>query len=207
MFMGILEDNQNLTETVRTEFDALLKSKDSIIQDLQSKLVLANKVKEDATLKAQTHADENIRLNDLIEDYKKEYGSKMNDMQNALADKDSLNKVLTDSCNEQKQRLEELKKEHERVVVLADENSILHEKVKELEKELSEKAFENQKEILALREEFNNTIAGLKEKHQNEIDSYQQKYMALLEQQQTTPKKTTSKRTTKKTTEKAGSDT
>ena len=37
-----LEDNQNITETVRTEFDALLKSKDTTIQDLQEKLTVAN---------------------------------------------------------------------------------------------------------------------------------------------------------------------
>ena len=30
MYMSSLEDNQNLTETVRTEFEALLKSKDTI---------------------------------------------------------------------------------------------------------------------------------------------------------------------------------
>ena len=32
MFMGSLEDNQNITETVRTEFDALLTSKDAVIR-------------------------------------------------------------------------------------------------------------------------------------------------------------------------------
>ena len=62
MFMGSLEDNQNITETVRTEFDALLKSKDTTIQDLQEKLTVAKQLKEDATLKAKTHADENATV-------------------------------------------------------------------------------------------------------------------------------------------------
>ena len=49
MYMGTLEDNQNLTETIRTEFDALLKSKDNTIQDLQSKLTVSKQLKEEAS--------------------------------------------------------------------------------------------------------------------------------------------------------------
>ena len=59
MFMGSLEDNQNITETVRTEFDAMLKSKDSTIQDLQGQLSVAKQLKADATEKAKTFSDEN----------------------------------------------------------------------------------------------------------------------------------------------------
>lgn len=62
MFMGSLEDNQNITETIRAEFDALLKSKDAVIQDLQENLAAANQMKEDAVLQAGTFADENTRL-------------------------------------------------------------------------------------------------------------------------------------------------
>ena len=66
MYMSSLEDNQNITETVRTEFDALLKSKDATIQDLQEKLTVTKQLKEDAAIKAKSHADENTRLNDYI---------------------------------------------------------------------------------------------------------------------------------------------
>ena len=93
MFMGSLEDNQNITETVRTEFDALMRSKDATIQDLQESLAAAKHLKEDATARARSHADENARLNLVISDLKDEYNSKMDDMQSMLADKDSLNKA------------------------------------------------------------------------------------------------------------------
>ena len=89
-----------MTETVRAEFDALLKSKDVTIQDLQENLAVAKQTKEEATLKARTYADENTRLNDFIRKLNAEYNSKMDDMQSMLADKDSLNKALTDSCND-----------------------------------------------------------------------------------------------------------
>ena len=109
MFMGSLEDNQNITETVRTEFDALLTSKDAVIQDLQEKLTVAKQVKEDATLKARTHADENARLHEVIESLHHEYNTKMDDMQSMLSDKDNLNKALTDSCNDLKSKIERMK--------------------------------------------------------------------------------------------------
>ena len=133
MYMGSLEDNQNITETVRTEFDALLTSKDAVIQDLQEKLTAAKQVKEDATLKARTHADENARLHEVIDSLNNEYNTKMDDMQSMLSDKDNLNKALTDSCNELKAKiegireaaaqsaalkkeLEHLKQEHEKII-------------------------------------------------------------------------------------------
>ena len=109
MFMGSLEDNQNITETVRTEFDALLTSKDAVIQDLQEKLTVAKQVKEDATLKARTHADENARLHEVIDSLNHEYNTKMDDMQSMLSDKDNLNKALTDSCNDLKSKIERMK--------------------------------------------------------------------------------------------------
>ena len=96
MYMGTLEDNKNITETVRTEFEAQLKSKDTTIQDLQSQLTTARQLKEDATTKARTHADENARLNNVIDSLTNEFNTKMDDMQAMLEDKDNLNKALID---------------------------------------------------------------------------------------------------------------
>lgn len=108
MYMSSLEDNQNITETVRTDFEALLKSKDTTIQDLQEKLTVAKQLKEEATVRAKSHAEENTRLNSVIESLNTEYSSKMDDMQAMLADKDSLNKALTDSCNTLKNKVESM---------------------------------------------------------------------------------------------------
>ena len=108
MFMGALEDNQNVTETVRTEFDALLMSKDSTIQDLQGQLTAAKQLKEDATIRAKAHANENEDLKQAIERLNTEYSSKMDDMQDMLKDKDSLNKALSSSCNDLKAKVEQM---------------------------------------------------------------------------------------------------
>ena len=93
MYMGSLEDNQNITETVRTEFDALLQSKDAVIQDLQSRLVSANQSKEEAVSKAKVYEDENKTLSGNIEKLQKEYTQKTNDLQSMLLDKENLESV------------------------------------------------------------------------------------------------------------------
>jgi len=173
MFMGSLEDNQNITETVRTEFDALLKSKDATIQDLQEKLTVAKQLKEDATLKARTHADENTRLNGVIESLNNEYNSKMDDLQSMLLDKDNLNKALTDSCNDLKAKAEDLKETAEQSAALRGELDQLkkeHEKVvrkqSELEKQMQQEQALHEKTVSELKQHEADALEHLKEQLQ-----------------------------------------
>lgn len=203
-YMGSLEDNQNLSQTIRTEFDALLRSKDTTIQDLQSQLTTAKQIKEEAASKAQMHADENARLNGVIDSMTKEYNFKMDDLQTMLADKDSLNKALTDSCNELKTKAEGMKKAVEQATTLQSDleklqkeyDKLVHEQA-DLEKQLKqeqsshEKTLEQQREqsqisldkaVLEVERKYQKQLQTLKEKHQAEIDQYQQKYLTLLEQ-------------------------
>ena len=173
MFMGSLEDNQNITETVRTEFDALLKSKDATIQDLQEKLTVAKQLKEDATLKARAHADENARLNSVIDSLNNEYNSKMDDMQTMLTDKDSLNKTLTDSCNDLKTKIEGMKEAAEQSAIFWEELEQLkkeHEKVirerSDLEKQMQQEQTAHEKAISELRQHEADALERLKEQLQ-----------------------------------------
>lgn len=173
MFMGSLEDNQNVTETVRTEFDALLKSKDTMIQDLQEKLTIEKQLKEDATLKAKTHADENARLNNVIDSLNNEYNSKMDDMQSMLADKDNLNKALTDSCNDLKAKIESMKDAAEQSVIFRGELEQLkkeHEKVirehLDLEKQMQQEQTAHEKAVSELRQHEADALERLKEQLQ-----------------------------------------
>ena len=206
MFMGSLEDNQNITETVRTEFDALLKSKDATIQDLQEKLTVAKQLKEDATLKARAHADENARLNNVIDSLNNEY---------MLSDKDNLNKALTDSCNDLKAKIEGMKDAAEQSAIFREELEQIkkeHEKIireySELEKQMQQEQTANEKAVselkqheadalerlkeqlqiaqdkavLQIEKSYQEQIQKLKADKQSEVDKYQQKYFDLLEQ-------------------------
>ena len=173
MFMGSLEDNQNISETVRTEFDALLTSKDAVIQDLQEKLTVAKQVKEDATLKARTHADENARLNSVIDSLNNEYNSKMEDMQSMLSDKDNLNKALTDSCNDLKSKIERMKEAAAKSSALKKELEQLkqeHEKIilkqSDLEKQMQQEQAAHAQTVLDLKQHEADALERQKEQSQ-----------------------------------------
>ena len=199
MFMGSLEDNQNITETVRTEFEALLQSKDTTIQDLQSQLTVSKQLKEEATSKAKTYVDENSRLNEYIESLQKEYNSKMDDMQSMLTDKENLNRALTDSCNDLKAKVDVMAAEHEGVITirknLADitvERDTLKQNIAEAEKSLNRANTEHEKTITELKQHESDSIDRVKAEMQIALDKavldterkYQEQIQTLKEQKQ-----------------------
>ena len=173
MYMGSLEDNQNITKTVRTEFDALLTSKDAVIQDLQEKLTAAKQVKEDATMKARTHADENARLHEVIDSLNHEYNTKMDDLQSMLSDKDNLNKALTDSCNELKVKIEGIRESAEQSAAFKKELEQLkreHEKIirkqSDLEKQMQQEQAAHAQTVLDLKQHEADALERQKEQLQ-----------------------------------------
>ena len=199
MFMGSLEDNQNITETVRTEFEALLQSKDATIQDLQSQLTVSKQLKEEATTKARTYVNENSRLNEYIESLQKEYNSKLDDMQSMLTDKESLNRALTDSCNDLKAKVDIMAAEHEEVATLrkniADitvERDSLKQSIAEAEKSLNRATTEHEKAIADMQQHESDSIDRVKAEMQIAQDKavleverkYQEQIQSLKEQKQ-----------------------
>lgn len=203
MFMGSLEDNQNITETVRTEFEAVLKSKDTTIQDLQVQLTGARQLKEDAVKQVKDYADENMELKKNIDSLEKKFDSKVGDLQEMLDDKENLNKALTDSCNDLKKKVDGMAADREKMDKLkkdaadaAMERESFRHKLEEAQQSIkkmeeqhrsdiehirNEMQIEQEKSVLALKKEHQDQIQKLKENKQEEIDRYQQKYLELLE--------------------------
>ena len=192
MYMSSLEDNQNITETVRTEFDALLKSKDATIQDLQEKLTVAKQLKEEATTRAKAHADENARLNSVIDSLNTEYNSKMGDMQSMLADKDNLNKALTDSCNDLKSKVESMRESSEQLAVIRKEleqlksehNTVVKEK-SDLEKQMNQEQTAHDRAIADMQQHEQDLLERQKEQSQIALDKavleIEKKYQEQIE--------------------------
>ena len=167
MYMGSLEDNQNITETVRTEFEALLKSKDTIIQDLQAQLKVAKQLKEESNVKAATCISENSRLNEYIKSLQNEYNSKLDDMESMLLDKESLNKTLIDSCNTMRSQISVMTKESE--------------EIKELRKKLADVTLERDS-LLIHKEEDRKTLEKVNKEYEGIIADLKQRSNASLEQ-------------------------
>lgn len=199
MYMSSLEDNQNITTTVRTEFEALLQSKDQTIQDLQAQLTAAKQLKEASAAKAKGFSDENTRLNDYIESLKTEYSSKTNDLQSQLTDKDSLNWALTDSCNDLKNKLNALQEEHKefssirsKLAELTDKCTKLEHSKAEAEKALKSAISNHEQELAQLKQQEADSLTRIKEQADLEKDKallalekdYQKQIQVLKEKNQ-----------------------
>lgn len=193
MYMGSLEDNQNITETVRTEYDALIKSKDATIQDLQGKLTECKQMSDTATAQAKEATDQNTELKAQIAELTERYNNKTADMQAMLSDKDNLNKALTDSCNDLKLKIDSMEQSvnlskslQEKLESAEQERDRLEKKQTDHEKEISslkeQLQLANEKAMLELERNFQKQLQQIKAEHQTEIDKYQKMYLELLEQ-------------------------
>lgn len=199
MFMGVLEDNQNVTSTVRTEFEALLQSKDMTIQELQSQLTVAKQIKSEAEGRAKSYADENDRLNKEILSLKDESELKIKNMQAMLDDKQNLNKALTDSCNSLKNNIDAMTSEYEKLADIqkelasttAERDSLRTEK-EQAEKLLNQALSEHKKAVTDLKEHENEALKLCREQAQLELDKallardqkFQEQLQALNESKQ-----------------------
>ena len=212
MYMGSLEDNQNLTETIRTEFDAMLKSKDVTIQDLQEQLKklrekLMNRIKS-VTDEANSLYGINEELQRKIELLKKESDAKITDLNIMLSDKDKLNQALATSYDELEIKLESMMDEHKNFSILSDKYETLKKENEGLQKEADKAAsiiedmksheaeavehckermqIQQDKALLNAEKENQEAIQSLKTKYQSDIDKYQQKYYEILEELRST---------------------
>lgn len=186
MYTNSLQANHDMKASVMQEFEALLQSKDTTIQDLQVRLTAAKQLKDDASMNARTYAAEIDRLNEYIESTQEEYKSKMADMQSMLADKESLNRALTDSCNELKSKVDSMTAEHNEIDELRgkiDDLTTTNNSLKQsVDRIKAEAQITLDKTILEIESKYREQIQSLKEQKQAEIDRYQQKYLELLEQ-------------------------
>jgi len=192
IYMGVLEENENITNTVRTEFISQLVSKDEVIYTLQKDI---NKLKEDksiaeAALKQVTEEKGNMENRFIaeqrkVEDQKSSYGS-------MIKDKDELNRALATTINNLEGKISDMEGSLSKADdILCDYDNLkkvledARNKVTLLENELEstkQKAqFEIDQKMLQHGKEYQLELQKVKSEHQAEIDKYQKKYFELLE--------------------------
>lgn len=185
MFMNTLEDNQNITETVRTEFEAQLKSKDTVIQDLQQKLKEIMQSSKESDISLDSLKNRNMILQQELADLKLQHNEQYNNFESMIKDKDDLNSALTISCNSLNKELDTLQEIQKEVEILKKQNQELREQNKTLSEKISILSTEleiNQKQNELERDKLQLSLEKkYHEEKQNEVDKYQQKYLELLE--------------------------
>lgn len=207
MFTKALQSNHDMRETVMSEFDALLQSKDAVIQDLQTKLKVAQDLKADAIEKSKLYKDENARLEKELEEVKTDRETKIVDLNNMLNDKEQLNKALTDSCNDLKAKVESMAAECKEITqirtqltdITAEREKLMKDKSK-LEKELNkinkqftdrEKDHKADKETALkqreaeLKVEHDKAVLNLEKKYQEKIQALKDEKSKQIDEYQT----------------------
>lgn len=177
MYMGCLEDNQNITETIRTEFAALLTSKDNVIQNLQEKICMLETSEKVATTQANSLFEENKQLQDKIINLEENYQTKITDMQKNVVDKESLNRILTENCEQLKNQLNTYVNEHTEYLKIKAELEKTQAKISDLIKENN--SLKENNETLSINTDT--MINKIKEQHEEHLKSIQEKERMLAD--------------------------
>lgn len=153
-FMTSLEKYQQVKETIRAEYDAALSSKDATILKYQTESTTNDQLKVEATEKAKRFADENISLQSQIDKLQKELDAARNDFESKLADKENLNRILTDTYNTLKAESDTMKFEYDILVdkskkldKVTIERDTLDKEVASLKKQLDKQIEEHDKAL------------------------------------------------------------
>ena len=177
MYMATLEDNQNVSTLVRTEFEAQLNSKDNVIQNLQKQLKEAKETEQEATAQAEGYKTENERLNKHIESLIDEFEAKTKDLQGMLADKANLNRALNETVDQKKIQITGMKEKIKEVEALKEELERCRANLNSTIKEKDQLQLQHEKDMLAMEKK-------LQAEKVKEVEKYQSMYFSLLQEQQ-----------------------
>jgi len=113
MFITSLQLNQDAELRIRSEFEALLLSKDKTIIEKQSKVEDLNESLKDIKIKCELFKEDNTKINRENIDLKKEIDSKEKEYNKTVLDKDKLITALEDKVSESSKSIVALVKEKE----------------------------------------------------------------------------------------------
>lgn len=169
MYMDAVEGKHNMKETIRAEYEILLRSKDETISDLQVKNRTMEEMKDENYKRISALRKENEELLKRIHEQEAKNIEQQEDFRSKLADKDALNQTLNESCGELRNRnasMESAVRKAESILAEKDElaasNAELQKRIENItkEKERSQKELELEKKRALMEQE---------EEHKKEI--------------------------------------
>lgn len=195
MYMDSLEENQNTEMLVCGQYEAVLKSKDTVIQDLQKKLENAIELKNEAVLKYRKGGDEKVLLENQLDSLKKVFLEAKTDFEktltdnriayeSALGDREDLNEALKETISNLKESMKSMKEENQTLkkdVILLEELEVekesLCQECKDLKQAL-EREMNNNKRIT---NDYIQKEKSLLERFEREMQEYRKKDKAEQE--------------------------
>jgi len=193
LFITSLQLNQDAEERIRGEFARQLESKDRTIFDLQTKVDDLSTIKDNFEESSNILRDENKRLQETIVSLEEIKNRQTQEYASTLADKDNLNKALTDSCNERKIEIEKLQTTindtAERLKLqntVEAENKTLATEIEKLKSEIDRQkeiaALDKEKALLMSDKEHQQELTEIHSQQHEEIKEYINRINVLQEQ-------------------------
>lgn len=184
MYMASLEDNQHITDVVRESFEDALKSKDQTIRELQKRESKAVWDMNEAVNQMEVYRT-------LCEEHKKELEASQKDceaVKASLADKDQLNKALTDTCNELRAKVASLEADQQQMEAIKKELEATKTAQTAAEKQLKEQQAAGKKALEDLREKMEidkeravlEAEKRLQKEHEEQLREINQRYAELI---------------------------
>ncbi|MDD3361808.1 MAG: hypothetical protein PHW34_09075 [Hespellia sp.] len=178
---NLLEEKINIEEKVRGDYEVLLRSKDTTIQELQGSNTVMEQIKESSQKRSAELKDENARLTAQISELEKKLEEQQMDFKEKLSDKDRLNQTLTDSCAELKDKNQKMKSTVEQTDQIMKEKEKVEQEVVLLQKQIEEMSneavklqqtteLERQKLVMDLQTEHDTERKTMEEAHQKQLE-------------------------------------
>ena len=177
MFMDLLQENQEIEETVFTRYKSFLQSKDESIKNYQDEVKALQGTIANADKSLKELEQENLQLKESIDGLNKS----LQDKEKIIADKDKLVANAEQNLQEEKDKIEKLLSD---LVKMREEQRKIEElrsKITEQEKTIKQLE-DNMKELnLNHREEILNIEKRLNDEKNQVILEYQSQYAVALQ--------------------------
>ena len=176
MFMSSLQENNDMKDLIRQEFERELQLKDSLLAEKQEELKKLSSELSDTKKESEILKKENTELHDKVEAFQQTLDTK--DL--LISDKDKQIGNLNEVISDKKEEIVKLNSKLSRLEDSMSEIDTLKANVSELEKAIQDK----QKEIESLELKHGRELLDLEHKLQTEkfkeIEEYQSKYAVAL---------------------------
>lgn len=206
LFLQVMENKQMLEKTIGAQYEALIVSKDKVIQELQEKVEGLSTEKSEAVRDAESARDDNREQRIKIRELEEKVEGQQKDFAEKLKDKDELNESFRVNCTDLRKKNEEMTATVERAEQILSENKELKSGIQDMKKQeevlqgelknvqadktaaeeahqkslqqLKEKMeLESEKRLLEQKQQYAVQIEAVRKEAQAEVDSYQKKYM------------------------------
>ena len=189
MYMDAVEGKHNMKETVRAEYEILLRSKDETISDLQIKNRTMAELKDENYKRISALQKENEELVEKIHAQDAKIMEQQEDFRSKLADKDALNRNLSESCSDlcnkiasmesAVQKTESILAEKEE---LADSNTELQKRIENLERLQKEAELEKKRALMEQEEAHKKAVAEMESRLAESALSGEREQLKLKQQ-------------------------